>query len=368
MVSRIPLDLQAVFVASNQGQEVHKPPPSHNAFKVFRKAVGGVTSKLFKRYKSRYPRSNSVNSQATFLSSDAATWDVPHKIEASCPQGWIESFLQGRGYSTERHNTVTTSYFNSPTPLQLASYSAKSVQLSTSVNHEDELRQMLACGISLNACNIHCETLMHKACRLGFHQVLRVFLEFSPELKVCDSQGRTLLHDTCWGARPSFQAFSLLIQEEPELLFMADCRGACPLDYVQKEHYSFWTDFLEHNADRFWPCLDREQPQVPTAVSEAPNSRPIEAPHNALPCELAALVAAGRMKPEEALILTAQADKDDDDANDASISDSDDESITGSDDESISDCEYENDASEESSEEADDRLLQELGLLLAEKK
>lgn len=35
--SRIPPALQAVFLASNQGQEVHEPPKDGSAYRVFRR-------------------------------------------------------------------------------------------------------------------------------------------------------------------------------------------------------------------------------------------------------------------------------------------------------------------------------------------
>lgn len=55
--SRIPFTLQAVFLASNRGNEVHKPPPERVASKVF------FRNWLFQR------QSNSGNKRSLFSSN-----------------------------------------------------------------------------------------------------------------------------------------------------------------------------------------------------------------------------------------------------------------------------------------------------------
>ena len=51
--SRIPAGLQAIFMASNQGQDVHEPPKDGSAFRVFRR--GGVLKRNRSRSFTRHP-------------------------------------------------------------------------------------------------------------------------------------------------------------------------------------------------------------------------------------------------------------------------------------------------------------------------
>ena len=315
---RVPTDLQEIFLASNQGEEVHKPPPSKSAFRVFKSTFkAGIKRFKVRKETGKAPRSASFCTTASSVPSTVFTSDDDHHQEAQSnwltvcsPQAWVQAVLPQRGYSTDRIHTVTTGYMTQPTALQLASCNTKTVALTTSdkldTAVDSSLRKILSCGISLNACDINGETLMHKACRLGCHQVLQVFIDLGAELRVCDAQGRTLLHAACWGARPSFQTFRLLMLHAPELLFMEDCRGACPLEYVHKTHYDFWLDFLQDNKDRFWPV--GKDPGLSDRARGKPNTLPIPTPVHALSCELAQLVASGRMEPDEVLLLTTSRD------------------------------------------------------------
>ena len=314
---RIPADLQAIFLASNQGDEVDKPPPSKSAFRVFKSAFKAGINRFKGRKESKVPRSASMCTVSSIPSTVPSTVftsdDDAHHQEAQSnwltlcsPQAWLQAVLPKLGYKTDRIQTVDTAYMTQPTELQLASYDTKTVALSTSSDTLDpavdaSLREILSCGISLNACDVNGETLMHKVCRLGHHHVLQVFIDLGAELRVCDAQGRTLLHAACWGARPSFQTFRLLMLHAPELLFMEDCRGACPLEYVQKNHHEFWLDFLQDNKDRFWPV--GKDPGLSDRARGKPNSLPILTPVGALSCELAQMVTSGRMEPDEVLLF-----------------------------------------------------------------
>ena len=333
---RIPLDLQAVFVASNQGEDVHQTPASKSAVKVFRYFLGGTwtgltggrrkpTSKRSRRLVNISETSGrTVDTEVSAANSTVAptTKSAPPSVVAApkpkpapkskgtaqkpaaaaapqpTPQQWAISTLAARGYNTTPTRTLDTAYHTPATKLQLASYNAATVQLATKTLPGDdmtELRDMLSCGMSANACNVYGETLMHKACRLGHAHVLATFVEFGAEVRACDEQGRTLLHDACWSARPAFRTFALLTKLDPGMLFLADTRGFCPFDYIRKDDHSLWVTFLERNVNAFWPAV--EQPQQ----YGTPGSRPIMDPVNALTVQLAEMVAEGRLSPREAL-------------------------------------------------------------------
>lgn len=90
------------------------------------------------------------------------------------------------------------------------------------------------------------------------------------------------------------------------MLHMIDARGHCPLNYVRKEHYSEWIDFLEEKKENLWPkrVLSKDGEQgPPQAALDGPNSRSLIEPAGSLPNEMARMVSSGRMTPAETLLL-----------------------------------------------------------------
>lgn len=274
---RIPLELQQIFLASNAGETVHEPPQGLG-FKVFKKVLNLGSSRHGRRVSSFRRQS----------------WD---KYES--PQTLLETMISERGYGTKKTKAVETSFRVTPTPYELASYNSASIHAVKTDRSDMELREMLQAGLSPNACQRNGDSLFHMACRLGKHQHVRTLLEYGADLHVCSSLGRTVLHDACYGQRPSFQTFALIVKQDPSLLFMMDCRGLCPLEYIRTEHFVFWFEYLESNVDKFWPV---ERMAKPTHLDK-PFTRTLSKPANALAPELAHMVASGKMTSKEALLL-----------------------------------------------------------------
>jgi hypothetical protein len=163
-------------------------------------------------------------------------------------------------------------------------------------------------------------------------------------MQVTDDYGRTPLHDACWRADPSFELVELILDSDKHLLNLLDCRGAAPLSYVKPKSFAVWIAFLEAKAERFWPARDigveGEERPPPLTLRKA-HSLPVPDPVHALPLEVCAMVANGRMQPEEALYL------DDSDSDDGSSDysgdsgDSDDESDSEGSDSEESDFDQE---------------------------
>ena len=224
------------------------------------------------------------------------------------PEEYFQSILSSRGYSTSCHSTLQTAYYNSqPTPLQLASYDLHMIDL---VRRRDikTLRAMMQCGISLNPCNAHGESLIHTICRLGQVEILQEFLRAGCSVQVADDYGRTPMHDACWTVTPNFPLIELLLQQDTNFFQMMDARHATPLSYVRKENWSVWVEFLDAIKDRYWPMIvfrdNADHRGDETAKSsllhlQPPNSRPIPNPSNALEPRLVAMVASGKIKPHE---------------------------------------------------------------------
>jgi hypothetical protein len=123
------------------------------------------------------------------------------------------------------------------------------------------------------------------------------------------------MHDACYGSKPSFKTFELLLKEDPHLIRMLDGSGALPLAYVRKEQYGAWNAFLASILDIYWNPHNAStcnQGPPPLALEKA-NSRPAADPEHALSFELAALVSSGRMDPEDAIEAQSEADGDDED-------------------------------------------------------
>jgi hypothetical protein len=69
----------------------------------------------------------------------------------------------------------------------------------------------------------------------------------------------TPLHDACWTPSPNFQLISMLLDQDPWLLCLKDCRGTTPLGYVKDQsHYKLWMEYLKKVADKYWPCLHED--------------------------------------------------------------------------------------------------------------
>jgi hypothetical protein len=235
-------------------------------------------------------------------------------MEQVSPQEFLDNALKLRGYSTERYSTINSGYSNMPTELQLVSYDAHILKVVIRNKDTHKVREMLTCGISPNACNMYGESLIHKVCKSGQDKLLQVFLDCGADIQVSDGAGRTPMHDACFGAKPSFKTFELLLKTDPYLIYMMDGGGALPLSYVPKEQYGAWNIFLASILDTYWSASGYSMNEGPPPLAlERANSRPAEDPENALSIELATLVSSGNMKPDDAIEAQMEAEETDHD-------------------------------------------------------
>ena len=358
--SRIPESLKLVFLQSNQGHEVHEPPQDKAAFKVFerkkrvdlkkdspelglplgkswhlhqpgdplgscsnhsdgswerkgRKYLKGGLYDVLKmpKVKSSEEKSNigDLASEACALSetdkSESVSKPVASYPSQRYPQVFLDVMLRTLGYSTHQFNTLETSYCKDPTTLQVASYHTRLQDLALS-KQEDKLRGIMSSGISTNPCNRHGDSLLHTACRSGWDACLRLMIDCGTSVQVSDGVGRTPLHSAFFGTNLSFEIVDLLIKKDRHLLHLRDRLGATPLAYIPRDQWGIWIDYFYSKRDQFWPRRNKridgvEQP--PQKMHEAPNSKPLLDPSNALIPEMAAMVVAGKLTPEEAQCL-----------------------------------------------------------------
>lgn len=273
------------------------------------------------------------------------------------PQQFLDDLLKSRGYSTARFPALQTAYFNPPTPLQKASYGTF---LLDAVRAQDveRVEAMLRAGLSPNPSSPHSDTLVHLVARVGLADVLQLLLSYGASVQCVDDLGRSPLHDACWSDCPSWHVVDLLLGQDPRLFHLTDSRGATPLSYVPSSQWQAWTDYLEDQADTYWPPRDVSrhgtQP-FPSLVLVKPGERPLRDPSNvtALPIKIATLLAQGRLTPKEVRWLVKDDGDEDDDEN---SSDDDNISESGWSEDSYSDSQDSDSDDQDSDSDSNDEF------------
>jgi len=143
--------------------------------------------------------------------------------------------------------------------------------------------------------------------------MLRALIEAQSSVQVTDDFGRTPLHDACWTATPNFDTIRLLLDKDPWLPCILDCRGTAPLGYVRKAHWALWIGFLGAIADRYWPDLnivgsnddgggdDKQRHTIPPLALLEPNTRPLPDPcvEIVMTIEIVEQLANGEIAPQD---------------------------------------------------------------------
>ena len=252
--------------------------------------------------------------------------------------------MRERGYNVPLVETIQTAYRSTPTPLQIASYGPRMIQIVRS-SDELALRETLAVGLSPNPCNQHGESLLHAICRRGDHKLLAIMMEAGSILQVCDDFGRTPLADAFWAPNPAFEVVEMILSKDPGMLFMKDKRGSLPWTYVTKKHWPQWFEWLDQNLDRFFP----EGKADSFAMSEMSTMPPdamagSNEPKASLSLELIGMVASGEMTPQQARIMAESGP----DTEEATVANTElDESSFMSEDDDLSDYDSDYDSDED---------------------
>ena len=164
-----------------------------------------------------------------------------------------DMFLQDtlRGVSAKTFESKTwEAYFTVVTDECIATHSLM-VSRAIRQNDVDKLRQLHdeQEGMPLDSCNPQGESMMHLASRLGKVQVVKFLMEHANvSVRVRDDQGKTPLHDVCWSNKPNFDLVRYIVDQSPELLFIADYRNFTALHYVPTSCWRDWCDWIEANA------------------------------------------------------------------------------------------------------------------------
>ena len=145
------------------------------------------------------------------------------------------------------------SYFPTIREDQMAGYNTEIVQIARS-NDVTALREYYQKHgrDALNCYNRFGEGLLNMACRRGFTEMVQFLLSPDVQLqaRVRDDGGRTPLHDACWYPEPQLDVCTMIIQQDPSLLLVADKRGYTPFQYARKSDWLIWRKFLVQNLDQ----------------------------------------------------------------------------------------------------------------------
>lgn len=355
-IERIPLLLQSVFIKSNRGAEVNKPPPELLANKnytnnwVFRRTDRAVRNgkKHYEKSKDKVLTANKKKGTTIETTVETPLTHAPVAIEVKeeeveySLQEYFDALLQERGYDPQLFNTLQTGYYNTPSELQIASYGPRMVEVVKS-SDGPALRETLMSGLSPNPCNKYGESLLHMVCRRGDLTMLNVMVEAGAVLQVSDDFGRTPLHDACWAAKPAFEVVKVLLKRDPYMFFLKDKRGSLPLSYVQKKEWVHWREWLDENIDSFYPESKASEFFPSDLCGLSPNTLPIPETKTDLSLELIQMIANGDLSPREALLMAEMAaSAEDDDTIADTVSDCDE-----------SESEYDSEVDEDGDEDSD---------------
>jgi ankyrin repeat protein len=120
----------------------------------------------------------------------------------------------------------------------------------------DALRKFHKAGRPLKCSNRFGESLLHLACRKGFADVVDLLInEAGVPLRVKDDFGRNPAHDACWTVTPNWTLMDLIIASCPDLFLVKDVRGHTPLDYIRREHWTAWTEYLQQKGMQLAPRI-----------------------------------------------------------------------------------------------------------------
>lgn len=217
-------------------------------------------------------------------------------------QTFMDTMLMARGYALTQCNSLLTGYHNEPTRYQIASYDLNLIRCLNE-NNLAEFEHMLDFGLSPNPCDKDGDSMVHLACRYGKADFLNCMVKHGCDLLISDKRGRTPLHEACSSSNPNFEIVEMLLSADPGFLQVADGRGTTPHMLVPRPQVSRWAHFLDRVQGTYWPVRSNRRrllAQSPLLAQVAPNSRPLRTPQNAMTLEFAALVAKGRICPEEA--------------------------------------------------------------------
>lgn len=203
-----------------------------------------------------------------FIKDDRTTSSLPKRkvqlpdpIQNVDPDVFLAQLLQAQyGLSLKTRAALSMeNFFPEVKEDQIAAYDMNLVAACRE-NDVETVKSLVQEGQSAECCNRFGESLLHMACRRGFHDMVEYFLaEAKLSVRIRDDCGRTPLHDACWNAQPQMEILKWLIEKDPCLLLVEDKRGSTPFAYARPQDWPVWRQFLLDNRtcfDALQECKD----------------------------------------------------------------------------------------------------------------
>ena len=264
-------------------------------------AVAPSSSTAIPSYTKSKSGAGSSGKPSTSMSSSSSP-------RAESPQDYLERIIKLRGFVVKpggrndrtrqsiRIRAEHSGYDTTPSPLQLASFGTELVK---AIHESDvqKLHRLLSAGLSPNPCNQFSDSIVDLVCKRANTEIFQCLVDHGCDLRVCDGFGRTPLHHCCWAFEFNPNIVTLLLQSDPQQLFMEDKRGQTPLEYVRPDQAVDWIRYLEANANTFFPTGGSLPPII--SLKQIRANGHIADPPNALPVPLATAISSGSISPDE---------------------------------------------------------------------
>eukprot|EP00529_Nitzschia_sp_RCC80_P026090 CAMPEP_0113498088 /NCGR_PEP_ID=MMETSP0014_2-20120614/30967_1 /TAXON_ID=2857 /ORGANISM="Nitzschia sp." /LENGTH=349 /DNA_ID=CAMNT_0000392051 /DNA_START=228 /DNA_END=1277 /DNA_ORIENTATION=+ /assembly_acc=CAM_ASM_000159 len=205
------------------------------------------------------PRMMSTSSKTTAAKSSPTASNKP-RVEESRPIDVLMSILRSSSSSLKDVQVVSfedipSDFYTQFTEAQMEAYGSEVLGAIRSQDL-DALRQIHKAGRPLNCANRFSESLVHLACRKSFDSVVNMLVnEAGVTLRVKDDFGRNPAHDACWTVTPNWKLMDLIVESCGDLLLVSDVRGHTPLDYVRREHWAAWSEYLRAKGETLVPKI-----------------------------------------------------------------------------------------------------------------
>jgi Ankyrin repeats (many copies) len=211
---------------------------------------------------------------------------------------YLQKFIDKLSIPQDVSNYINVSivrYTSNPTRYQIACFGSavtKAVQASTHT-----LQSLFEAGITPNSYDIDSqEFLIHSVCANANINALKLMIEFggSKITQCLDRFGRTPLHFVCWNnektiSHDRMEMARLLLQCDPQMLYVKDFSGREPFCYVQE------------NQCHQWMSIFMSIKHINTSNGEVccHNIEPIRVSARKLTVEIAQMLSSGRMEISE---------------------------------------------------------------------
>jgi hypothetical protein len=196
--------------------------------------------------------------------------DLPDPNVHESPEEFLQKLVKimcsGLELETKKARSLE-GFFAKATEQQVEAYTTAVVSVCRN-NDLAGLKELQAKGQQLNCFNRFGESLLHMACRRGFEDIVDFLLQQPDiDIRICDDNGRTVLHDACWNPSPQLKICKQIMERDPTLFFISDNRGCSAFQYARPEHWDIWRKFLLDNRE----CLKAlNHPDVLEKLAKAP--------------------------------------------------------------------------------------------------